>query len=337
MTALRVGVIGAGRIGKVHTETLALRIPEVTVTAVADVNLEAARELAGRFRIPRAHDDHRRILDDPAVDAVVICSPTGTHARYICESASAGKQIFCEKPVDLTLKAIHDALAAVDRAGVKLMVGFNRRFDPSFAKVQEMVAAGKVGEPHLIRITSRDPQPPPAEYVAGSGGLFLDMAIHDFDMARFLAGSEVTAVDAHGAVLVDPAIGQAGDVDTAVTVLRFASGALCAIDNSRKAVYGYDQRVEVFGSRGMVQAGNARLDTHSYLDAEGEHAALPLHFFMDRYTEAYYRELRAFADALVHDTPVPVGGRDGLLSVAIALAAGMSMREHRPVAMTEIL
>ncbi len=337
MKTVRLGLIGAGRIGKVHAEALALRIPEASVQAVADVNLPAAEALAARFNIPHAYGDHRRILDDPSIDAVVICSPTDTHAHYICESAGHGKHIFSEKPVDLTLKAIEEALAAVEKAGVKLMVGFNRRFDPSFARVRQMVAEGKVGEPHLLRITSRDPQPPPPSYVRVSGGLFLDMTIHDFDMARFLLGREVTSVTASGAVLVDPAIGEAGDIDTAVVVLGFDNGALGTIDNSRRAVYGYDQRVEVFGAKGMVQAGNLRHDSHTYLNGEGEHAALPLDFFMDRYAEAYYRELKAFVDALVHDTPPPVGGRDGLLSVALGLAAGISMREHRPVAITELL
>ncbi len=402
MGTIRLGLIGAGRIGKVHAEALALRIPEARVQAVADVNLAEAEALARRFAIPHACTDHRRIIDDPAIDAVVICSPTdtharyiceaagrrkhifcekpvdltltairealarrfsiphawndhrriiedpaidaviicsptGTHARYICESAGSGKHIFCEKPVDLTLKAIEEALAAVARAGVKLMVGFTRRFDPSFAKARQMIAEGKIGEPHLLRITSRDPQPPPPSYVRGSGGLFLDMAIHDFDMARFLLGREVTEVSAHGAVLVDPAIGEAGDVDTAVTVLRFEGGALGTIDNSRRAVYGYDQRVEVFGANGMVQADNLKHDTHAYFNSDGGHGALPLDFFMDRYAEAYYRELKAFVDALVHDTRPPVDGRDGLLSVALGLAAGLSLREHRTVPVSEVL
>jgi len=336
-TGLAVGVIGVGRIGKLHIQSLVQRIPEATVAAVADPNLDAAKEIGEKYNISSVYSDYQKILKDRKIDAVVICSPTDTHAQYIQEAAAKGKHIFCEKPVDLSVKNITAAINAVEKAGVKLMVGFNRRFDPNFQKVREMVASGAIGEPHILRVTSRDPEPPPPSYVRVSGGIFLDMAIHDFDMARYLVGSEVVEVYAKGTVLVDPEIGAAGDVDTAVTTLTFANGAIGTIDNSRKAVYGYDQRVEVFGSKGMVNIGNNTPDTHAYFDKEGEHASKLLHFFMDRYTESYACEMRLFVDAVVKNGEVPVGGRDGLLSVAIALAAKKSMQENRPVKVQEIL
>jgi myo-inositol 2-dehydrogenase/D-chiro-inositol 1-dehydrogenase len=336
-TGLTLGVIGAGRIGKLHIQSLAVHIPEATVAAVADVNLDAAKEMAEKYDIRSAYSDYQKILKDRKIDAVVICSPTDTHAQYIQEAAARGKHIFCEKPVDLSLSNIKAAISAVEKAGVKLMVGFNRRFDPNFLRIHEMVKSGAIGEPHILRITSRDPEPPPPSYVKVSGGIFLDMAIHDFDMARYLVGSEVVEVFAKGNVLVDPAIGQAGDVDTAVTTLTFANGALGTIDNSRRAVYGYDQRAEVFGSKGMVNIGNNTPDTHAFFNNEGKHAAKLLHFFMDRYTESYYREMKIFVEAVLNGTEVPVGGRDGLLSVAIGLAAKKSMEDNRPIKVSEIL
>ncbi|MDT8305587.1 MAG: inositol 2-dehydrogenase [Anaerolineae bacterium] len=329
---LQVGLIGAGRIGKIHGETLARRLDTARLAAVADINLTAAEELAGRMGVERAVADYRHLLDDPAIDAIVIASASNTHAQIVEEAASAGKDIFCEKPIDFDLARIDHALAAVRAAGVKLQVGFNRRFDPNFSKVREMVLAGRIGEPHILRITSRDPAPPPIEYVKVSGGLFLDMTIHDFDMARYLIGSEVTEVYATGAVLVDPAIGEAGDVDTAVTTLTFANGVIGTIDNSRRAVYGYDQRVEVFGSEGMVAAGNDVPDTHVYANAEGVHSALPVYFFLERYLGSYIAEMQAFVEAVVQDTPPPVTGEDGRIPVVIGLAAQKSLRERRPVA-----
>lgn len=333
---IKVGLIGAGRIGRVHAENLVHRIPGVNLVAVSDVLVQTAQKLATELSIPMVYDDHRRILEDKAVDAVLICSSTDTHARFIEESAQAGKQIFCEKPIALGLVAIDQALAAVEQAGVKLMVGFNRRFDPSFRRVREVVAAGEVGEPHLLRITSRDPAPPPIGYVRVSGGIFLDMTIHDFDMARFLMGREIESVYAAGGVLVDPAIGQAGDVDTAVVTLRFAGGALGVIDNSRQAVYGYDQRVEVFGSAGVVSADNAYPNTATVSDARRVHRDLPLNFFMERYTESYINELQAFVNCIVNDTPPPVSGLDGRVAVVMGYAAKMSLAEGRSVRLDEI-
>ncbi len=336
MEKIRVGIIGAGRIGRVHATNLTYRIPEADLVAVSDIVGEAAEKLAGELGVPAAYQDHRRILDDKAIDAVFICSSTDTHAPFIEQAAEAGKQIFCEKPIALDLAAIDRALAAVQRAGVKLMVGFNRRFDPSFRRVREAVAAGEIGEPHILRITSRDPAPPPLAYIQVSGGIFLDMTIHDFDMARYLMGREVESVYAAGGVLVDPAIGQAGDVDTAVITLHFAGGALGVIDNSRRAVYGYDQRVEVFGSGGVVSADNAYPNTVQIGNAQRVHRDLPLNFFMERYTESYVHEVRAFVECILHDTPPPVTGLDGRTAVVIGYAAKRSLAEKRPVTIEEV-
>jgi myo-inositol 2-dehydrogenase/D-chiro-inositol 1-dehydrogenase len=270
------------------------------------------------------------------VDAVLICSSTDTHAQLIEEAAGAGKQIFCEKPIAHDLADIDRALAAADREGVKLMIGFNRRFDPNFARVREVVAAGEIGEPHILRIMSRDPAPPPIEYIKVSGGIFLDMTIHDFDMARFLVGAEVEAVYAAGGVMVDPAIGAAGDIDTAIITLHFENGVLGNIDNSRQAVYGYDQRVEVFGSKGAVSADNDYPNTAVISDAHRIHRDLPLNFFMERYTQSYVNEIKAFVDCVLNDTPPPITGLDGRIPVVMGLAAAKSLAERRLVRLDEV-
>ena len=333
---LRFGVIGAGRIGKSHAENLANRVPGAGVVASADVNLEMAQEAAARLRIPAVYADYHQILADPSIDAVAICSSTDTHAHIVVEAAQAGKHIFCEKPIDHDLAKIDAALDAVKKAGVKLQIGFNRRFDPNFAHVRELVSQGKVGDLHLLRITSRDPAPPPVSYVKVSGGMFLYMTIHDFDMARCLSGSEVVEVFAAAAVLVDPGIGEAGDVDTAIITLKFANGAIGTIDNSRKAIYGYDQRVEVFGSGGMAAAANNTPHNDVYADAEGVHAAKPLYFFLERYMESFIAEMKAFVAAVQNDTTPPVGGADGRIPVVIGMAAKKSYLENRPVKLSEI-
>jgi myo-inositol 2-dehydrogenase/D-chiro-inositol 1-dehydrogenase len=311
-------------------------VPGAQLAAIADINLTAAQALAARLSVPAATAEYRSILDDPAVEAVIICSSTETHARLIEEAAAAGKHIFCEKPIDFDLGRTDRALAAAAEAGVKLQIGFNRRFDANFRKVQEVVAGGKIGAPHLLRITSRDPAPPPAAYIKVSGGIFLDMTIHDFDMARYLMASEVIEVFATGAVLIDPAIGALGDVDTAVTMLRFANGAIGAIDNSRQAVYGYDQRVEVFGSGGVVAISNNAADNAVISDAHGVHGGLPLYFFLERYAESYTAEMKAFVRAVQQDLIPPVTGAAGRAAVVIGLAAKKSLAENRPVKLDEI-
>ena len=336
MAILNVGLIGTGRIGRLHAEHLAFRIPEARLVAVADVNLEAAQQCAATLNVPHVFQDHHPIMETPDIDAVVICSSTPTHAPLIEEAAAAGKHIFCEKPIDFDLARIDRALQAVDDAGVKLMIGFNRRFDPNFKRVRDLVAEGAIGTPHVLKITSRDPAPPPIVYVKVSGGMFLDMTIHDFDMARYLTGSEVEEVYVAGGVLVDPAIGDAGDVDTAVITLRFTNGVIGVIDNSRKAVYGYDQRVEVFGSEGVASADNNYPNTVVVGDAHHVSRDLPLNFFMERYTESYIAEMRTFVTCVLEDRTPPVTGIDGRIPVVIGLAATRSCRENRPVKLTEV-
>lgn len=333
---LRIGLVGAGRIGKVHAETIAQRISGAELVAVADPDLVAAREIGELYGIELVTADPQDVFAHPDVEAVAICSSTDTHAQFIIDAARAGKHIFCEKPVDHSLARIDAALAAVAAAGVKLQIGFNRRFDPNFRKVRAAIADGTIGDLHILRITSRDPAPPPIAYVKVSGGIFLDMAIHDFDMARFLTGSEVEEVYTAAAVRVDPAIGELGDVDTAVIMLKFANGVIGTIDNSRRAVYGYDQRVEAFGSEGMIRVLNNKPNTSIVSDAAGVHAERPLFFFLERYMDAYEEEMRQFVTAVREDKPVPVGGLDGRHPVIIALAAKRSLDENRPVRLSEI-
>lgn len=328
---VRVGVIGAGRIGKLHTRNLSVNLSEAMVLAVSDIDLEAARKCAAECRIPKAIQDHREIMEDPDIEAIFVCSSTDTHAQMICEGAEAGKHIFCEKPIDYDLERIDNSLAAVEKAGVKLQIGFNRRFDPNFRRAREYIVDGKVGIPHIIRITSRDPEPPPIDYVKVSGGLFFDMTIHDFDMCRYLMGEEVVEVYATGNSLVDPRIGEAGDIDTAVITLTYESGAYCIIDNSRQAVYGYDQRIEVFGTDGCVVVDNQEPYSATFFK-RGQVQRDPLHyFFLERYKDAYLEEVREFIKCVREDISPPVTGIDGKIPILMAMAAQQSLREHRPV------
>ena len=268
-----VGVIGTGRIGKLHIEHLAQNIPEAELIAICSLDAVGIESLTKQFNIPKTTKDYAALLADPRIDAVLVASSTDTHVEISQAAAKAGKHVFCEKPISLDLEQIDETLAIVEEAGVKFQVGFNRRFDASFERIREAVASGEIGEPHIMRITSRDPAPPPIEYVKVSGGIFLDMTIHDFDMARYLIGDEVVEVYATGGVRVDPKIGEAGDIDTTVITLRFQNGVIATIDNSREAVYGYDQRVEVFGSKGMVTAANPPTNTVTFSGSKGTHAA----------------------------------------------------------------
>ncbi len=336
MTPVNIGIIGAGRIGKVHAENLTFRIPAARVQAICDINLAAARALAGQLNIPLACADYREIVNHPDIDAVLVCSSTDTHADVILAAAAARKHIFTEKPIDLSLARIDEVIRAVEGAGVKFQVGFNRRFDATFARVREAIRGGEIGETHLLHIISRDPAPPPPEYVAVSGGIFLDMMIHDFDMARFLVGSEITGVFTRAAVRIDPRIGQAGDVDTAVVMLIFADGTIGTIDNSRRAVYGYDQRVEVLGSRGGISTANLYPNQVTFSSAEHVYRDLPLNFFMDRYTASYVTEMESFIAAVEGDGRCDPTGHDGRMSVAVALAARQSLQENRPVLVSEV-
>jgi myo-inositol 2-dehydrogenase/D-chiro-inositol 1-dehydrogenase len=333
---VNIGIIGAGRIGRVHAENLAYHIPEANVIAIADIFVDAARQCAADSRIPSALEDYRAIMENDQIEAVVICSSTDTHAQFIQEAAAAGKHIFCEKPIDFNLEKIDQALRAVEEAKVKLQIGFNRRFDPSFKRVHDMVAKGKVGAPHIVHILSRDPAPPPVEYIKVSGGIFLDMTIHDFDMARYLIGSEVEEVYAIGDVMIDPEIGEVDDIDTALVTLRYSNGAIGSIDNSRQAVYGYDQRVEVFGSEGSILVTNRTPDNAIVSNADGIHAAKPLYFFIERYTEAYIAEMKEFVTCILDDADPSVTGIDGRIPVVMGQAAWKSYRENRPVKLSEI-
>lgn len=337
MAQMNLGLIGAGRIGRMHASTLSHRVPAANLLMVADVALDAATAVAAQHNVPHAVADYRRVLDHPDIEAVVICSATHTHAQIIEEAAAAGKHIFCEKPIDLSLERIDRALAAVERVGVKLQVGFNRRFDANYRRVRKAIIEGEIGRPHLMHIISRDPAPPPLTYIQVSGGIFLDMTIHDFDMARFLMGCEVTEVYAAGGVLVDPQIGAAGDLDTVLITLKFENGAFGVIDNSRRAVYGYDQRVEVLGSRGGITTANNFPNTAVVSTAESVRRDLPLNFFIERYVDSYIDELDAFVAAVLQDTPVPVTGYDGRMPVVMGLAARRSYDENRPVCLTEIM
>ncbi|KXK22023.1 MAG: inositol 2-dehydrogenase [Chloroflexi bacterium OLB15] len=333
---LNVAIIGAGRIGRLHAENLCYRIPQTQVVGIADVQISAAEETAARLNIPFTTADYRELLAKPNVDVVVICSATDTHTEIIIESAKAGKQIFCEKPIDLSLSKIDAALEAVDKAGVKMQIGFNRRFDPNFRRVRTAIERGEMGTPHRLHIISRDPAPPPLSYVKVSGGMFVDMTIHDFDMARYLIGSEVEEIYTLAGVMVDPAIGAAGDVDSALVTLKFANGVIGSIDNSRQAVYGYDQRVEVFGSGGKIETDNNYPNAAHISTAQNVYRDLPLNFFLERYSESYVSEILSFVDALEHDKPVSVGGIDGRQAVVMGMAARKSYLEHRPVRLDEI-
>lgn len=328
---IRFGVIGAGRIGRVHAENLAFRVPGASVVWVADPDRAAAEACAAAARANRATTDPAAILKDPSVDAVVICSPTNLHAPQIEAAAAAGKDIFCEKPVDLDLARVDAALAAVEKAGVRLQIGFNRRFDPSFAKARALIAEGAIGKVELVRITSRDPQPAPISYLAASGGIFTDMTIHDFDVARWLVGDEVAAIQAMGAVLVDPAIGGLNDVDTAMISLRYRSGALGSIDNSRRAVYGYDVRVEVFGEKGQVAVGNVAGTSVAVSQAGAVRGEPPLNWFIERFEQAYVNELREFVASIREGRPPSVTGADGRAPLVLADAAWRSLREGRVI------
>jgi myo-inositol 2-dehydrogenase / D-chiro-inositol 1-dehydrogenase len=332
---LRIGVIGVGRIGRMHASLLARQIPGASVAAVHDANDESARDVALSLGVPTAADVDE-LLSNPEVDAVAICSSTDTHAELIVAAAQAGKAIFCEKPVSLDLAEVDRALAAVDEAAVPFQIGFNRRFDPAHASVAAAVADGTVGEPHLVRITSRDPAPPPLAYVEVSGGIFLDMTIHDFDMARFVTGSEVVEVFARGAVRIDPAFGAARDVDTAVVMLEHENGCLTTIDNSRQALYGYDQRVEVFGSLGVAASANPLAHTGVVRTANGTQATTLPYFYLERYTLSYVNEWQAFVTAVTSGAEPPVTAPDARAPLVIGLAAWRSVREGRPVRLEEV-
>lgn len=334
MTDLRIGLLGAGRIGRMHADLIQNQVDGAVLTGVFDVVAEAATDVGAAVGAT-VFDSAEALIAADDVDAVAIATSTDTHVDMMIAAAAAGKPIFCEKPISLDLDKVDDALAAVDRAGVPLQIGFNRRFDAGHAAVRQAVVDGTVGEVRQVRITSRDPEPPPIAYIEVSGGIFCDMTIHDFDMARFVTGSEVVEVYAKGDCRVDPAIGAAGDLDTVSLLLTHADGTLTTIDNCRQAAYGYDQRVEVFGSAGMASSEN-QLDNYTITrTASGGHTAKVPYFFLDRYIPSYLAQWQAFTAAVTAGEPVPVTGADGRAPLVMGLAAWRSVREERPVLTSE--
>ena len=331
---IRFGLLGAGRIGKVHARAVSADAGAQLV-AVADAMAPAAKAIADQYGCEVRSID--AILAAKDIDAVVICTPTDTHADLIEAFAKAGKAVFCEKPIDLSLDRVKACLKVVRETKAVLMVGFNRRFDPHFRAVRAEIDKGTIGTVEMVTITSRDPGAPPLDYIARSGGIFRDMTIHDFDMARYLLGEEVSEVSAMAAVLVDPAIGKAGDSDSVQVMLKTASGKMCLISNSRRATYGYDQRIEVHGSKGVVSAENQRPVSIEVANGAG-YTRPPLHdFFMTRYTEAYAAEIAAFIAAVAGKKAAAPSGEDGLAALALADAALKSVAEGRTVKMSEVL
>ncbi|SHE31919.1 myo-inositol 2-dehydrogenase [Marinitoga hydrogenitolerans DSM 16785] len=333
---LKIGVIGAGRIGKIHARNIA-KLNNVELISIADINVEAAKDLAIKVGAKKYFSDFLKVINDDEIDAVVICSPTNTHAKLIIESAKAGKDIFCEKPIDFDIEVIKKALEVVKECGVKLQLGFNRRFDHNFKKIKELIQNDELGKPHIIKITSRDPKAPPPEYVKTSGGIFMDMTIHDFDMARYLANSEVEEVFAVGNVLINPEFEELHDFDTAVITLKFKNNAVCLIDNSRETSYGYDQRIEYFGIKGCAIAQNDKPTNTIILNEKGVLSDKPLYFFLERYMKSFEEEIKEFVNSVLNGKNVPVSGEDGLKATLIAKAALISARENRPVKMEELL
>ena len=330
----RFALLGAGRIGKVHARAVSGN-PDAVLVAVTDAMPAAAEAIATQYGAEVRSLEAIEAAAD--IDAVVICTPTDTHADLIERFARAGKAIFCEKPVDLSVARVEETLAVVRETGVPLMVGFNRRFDPDFRALKAAIDAGRIGRVEMVSITSRDPGAPPVSYIERSGGMFRDMTIHDFDMARWLLGEEVETVQAAASVLVDPAIGAAGDIDSANVILVTASGRQAVITNSRRAAYGYDQRIEVLGAAGAVLAENRHQANIQLATAEGYTRPPLLDFFMDRYTEAYAAEIAAFIAALAAGTAPPATGEDGLMALVLAEAALRSVAEGRVVRVAEVL
>jgi myo-inositol 2-dehydrogenase/D-chiro-inositol 1-dehydrogenase len=328
---VRVGLIGAGRIGQRHAATLASAIPRAELAVIADVDGAAAETLARRVRCERSTADADEVLNDGAIDAIVIASSTDSHAPLIVAAAAAGKQVFCEKPIALDLEATDRALEAVEQAGVRLQMGFQRRFDKAYAKAKELIDAGALGQIEAIRDTMRDPAPAPRAYLERSGGLYRDMTIHNFDCVRWMAGAEVTDLFAMGSALVDPVFRELDDIDTSVVSLRFETGALGVIDNSRRSGFGYDVRTEVFGSEGALMIGYARDTPMLRLDGSGIHSD-HIYWFLERFDQAYIDELKAFIESIAEGTPPLVDGADARAAMALAYAAEASRREHVPVA-----
>lgn len=327
---IKIGIIGVGRMGKIHLENLLDKIEGVELIAAVNPGING-QQFALHRGVPNVSDNFDIILQNPEIDAVLISSTSDTHSEYAVRAAQAGKAIFCEKPIDKSLAKSNETIKTISKIGVPLMIGFNQRFDYNFAKVKTNISEGKIGTLRGLHIISRDPAPPPISYIKKSGGLFKDMTIHDFDMARFIMGCEVEEVFAYGTCLVDPAIGEAGDIDSAKVMLKFENGAIGTIENSRHASYGYDQRIEVFGSKGAIKVENPLKSNISIASESGTETDRHLNFFMDRYETSYLEEIRSFVEALKANAPMPVTGDDGLKAMIIAEAANKSLEENRPI------
>lgn len=331
----KVGIIGFGRIGRIHFNTIK-KLKDVEVIAVADSLANEMTEVFIKFGIENYSNDFNSIINNPDIDTVFVCSPTDTHAEVSIAAAKAGKDIFCEKPIDFDIKRVVEVIEEVKKAGVSFQVGFNRRFDPNFAKAKKAILDGDVGQVHIVKITSRDPEAPPLSYVKSSGGMFADMTIHDFDMARFLVDSEPMQIFAIGDALINKEFVQYDDIDTAIITIKFENGAMAVIDNSRQAAYGYDQRVEVFGSKGMVKCENNTPTQTSLFTKDAVINDKPLYFFLERYQESFEEELVQFFNAIKNGQETPVEGKDGLVPLLMGIAAKKSLKENRPVLISEI-
>lgn len=332
---IQTAIIGMGRMGKIHLENLSRKIKDIEVVSVVTPSYNG-QQFALNNGIKNVSDDIDIILKNPEIDAVVICSPNSTHSEYAIRCAKAGKAIFCEKPIDMSLKKAHETISIISELNIPIMIGFNQRFDKNFSKVKDAISKGRIGNIRNLHIISRDPLPPPISYIEKSGGLFKDMTIHDFDMARFIIGCEVVEVFAYGDCLIDPAIGAAGDIDSATVLLKFENGALATIENSRESKYGYDQRLEVFGSEGVIQVENPLKSNVKILSKTGTATDRHLNFFMDRYESSYLEEMQSFASSLIDKKPMPVSGEDGIKAMVIAEAANKSLLENMPIKIDSI-
>lgn len=334
---IKVGIIGSGRIGRVHAKALA-KLSNVSINAIADPIVTDLESYAKSMGIPNVYKDYQKILEDKEIQAVLICTPSDTHYKISLEAISAGKHIFCEKPVDLEIERVKEIQKNVDSSGLVYMVGFNRRFDKEFMGMKNAIEIGKIGTVELVQITSRDPAPPPVAYVKQSGGIFCDMMIHDLDMVYYLTNEEVRSVYAVGNALVDPKIKTEGDdIDTAVVTMELESGAMCVITNSRRAVYGYDQRAEVHGSEGCVMNGNHYANHTVFMGEHGIVTEKPLNFFLERYMDAYTLEISKFIEAIETKGKSPVSASDALRSIILAKAAAVSLKEGRKILISEFI
>lgn len=332
---LHIGVIGCGRIGQLHAANITHKIPNAMLVCVSDVFESAAIKLANRLQVPMACKDAIDLVNNPAVQAVIVCSPTDTHAEIIRTAAAAGKHIFCEKPVDKSLEVIDELSRVIDDSGSRFFLGFQRRFDIHFQRVRKVREDGQLGRGLKLHLLSRDPSPPPIGYLKQSGGIFLDQASHDFDMARFITGQDIVEITATG-MAVNPEIAEIGDLDHTMVTVKFEDGTLGVIDNSRSCALGYDQRAEYFGENGSVSVENVTPNNCSFTSKEGFHAEAPLNFFMDRYADAYVEEMKTFVDCILYEKPMPCGIEDGRKTILYAAAATLSAKEGRTVKVSEV-